>query len=520
MGAAEGCCAKEEVWQASVSVSEAPVYAQAVIANAAADDLGAASDKLGECTSRQDEWELVDKEVIRGIPLKVSLRFFGKLWRTSPIDLKDKECEDLWMQSKPAEYFDVFLSHTWMSSGRWKMISLLIQSSWPFVAFSWACTVLIFCALCLLDILPMPFFYRAEILGFNALCPLGPWLLFPGSLVPALSIFLWPSMPEVGCLRSECCFLDVVSIHQRDDVLKERGIYGLGGFLKVSRELRVLWTTPYPTRLWCMFEVAAYRSVNPQGRINITPIAVELSALVFMLGTLVVSIGLWCRHAAHAARATPFITLSPWAFLACTVPGLFVIHSVRRNMEERIQMIDGLNQFDAEQAGCRSEFDKSFIFTGIQAWFGSLQGFNHYVRTTLRSELLSRCKCVFPTRYLAMILLPPVSLTLEVALGLYKGGAPLRSIMAFAASNLCLHVVWLTLDVKLATGLSQRFYERGSTVCKDFAKSLSIFLAVVIFSYSGLLAAAASSATSEGAVVLWMSTAFATLGFAVWRGLV
>ena len=74
------------------------------------------------------------------------------------------------MQSKPAEYFDVFLSHTWMSSGRWKMISLLIQSSWPFVAFSWACTVLIFCALCLLDILPMPFFYRAEVLGFNALC--------------------------------------------------------------------------------------------------------------------------------------------------------------------------------------------------------------------------------------------------------------------------------------------------------------------------------------------------------------
>ena len=45
---------------------------------------------------------------------------------------------------------------------------------------------------------------------------------------------------------------DVVSIHQRDDVLKERGIYGLGGFLKVSRELRVLWTTPYPTRLWCI----------------------------------------------------------------------------------------------------------------------------------------------------------------------------------------------------------------------------------------------------------------------------
>ena len=32
--------------------------------------------------------------------------------------------------------------------------------------------------------------------------------------------------------------------------LMERGIYGLGGFLKVSKELRVLWSTPYLSRLW------------------------------------------------------------------------------------------------------------------------------------------------------------------------------------------------------------------------------------------------------------------------------
>lgn len=41
----------------------------------------------------------------------------------------------------------------------------------------------------------------------------------------------------------------VVSIHQTDAVLMERGIYGLGGFLKVAKELRVLWSPPYLSRL-------------------------------------------------------------------------------------------------------------------------------------------------------------------------------------------------------------------------------------------------------------------------------
>ena len=41
----------------------------------------------------------------------------------------------------------------------------------------------------------------------------------------------------------------MVSIHQTDPQLMERGIYGLGGFLKVAKELRVLWSPPYLSRL-------------------------------------------------------------------------------------------------------------------------------------------------------------------------------------------------------------------------------------------------------------------------------
>ena len=50
------------------------------------------------------------------------------------------------------------------------------------------------------------------------------------------------------CMRDKHCFLDVASINQSDETLKERGIYGLGGFLKASKELRIMWSPPYLSR--------------------------------------------------------------------------------------------------------------------------------------------------------------------------------------------------------------------------------------------------------------------------------
>ena len=38
---------------------------------------------------------------------------------------------------------------------------------------------------------------------------------------------------------------DAVCVDQTDGEMKERGIYGIGGWLSVSRELRILWSPPY-----------------------------------------------------------------------------------------------------------------------------------------------------------------------------------------------------------------------------------------------------------------------------------
>lgn len=68
--------------------------------------------------------------------------------------------------------------------------------------------------------------------------------------------------PWMPLAKQRFAFVDVASIHQVDEDMKERGIYGLGGFLKASKELRILWSPPYLTRqlnfeYWISFERCA-----------------------------------------------------------------------------------------------------------------------------------------------------------------------------------------------------------------------------------------------------------------------
>eukprot|EP00439_Symbiodinium_sp_Y106_P012090 s9757_g1.t2 len=66
----------------------------------------------------------------------------------------------LWQRSKPTTRFDIFLSHTWATSGRWKFLSLSLQFGWRHVLLTWIIVVFVVEALTLLDVLPMYFVYE------------------------------------------------------------------------------------------------------------------------------------------------------------------------------------------------------------------------------------------------------------------------------------------------------------------------------------------------------------------------
>ena len=103
--------------------------------------------------------------------------------------------------------------------------------------------------LCHAGILPMPFAYPVvRSANWSALCSLGPWAMLFGPCGLILGLMLSPYLPR---WTSDLCFIDAACVDQDNALLKERGIRGIGGFLLVSKELRILWSKAYLSRLWC-----------------------------------------------------------------------------------------------------------------------------------------------------------------------------------------------------------------------------------------------------------------------------
>ena len=152
----------------------------------------------------------VDKEIVRGIDLRKTLLRGGKLWRCSPVDLPLEQREQLWHQSKPVEGFDTFLSHTWLTPGKWKILALSMQSSWKIALACWALSSSLAMLLSGLDILPTPGTQKPDVAGFRTECPLGAWIIAFGFLGTTLGFFF--SVCILGRWGSSgVCFFDVVT---------------------------------------------------------------------------------------------------------------------------------------------------------------------------------------------------------------------------------------------------------------------------------------------------------------------
>ena len=108
------------------------------------------------------------------------------------------------------------------------------------------------------DILPMPLRYAPGTERFSEVCPLGILVAVFGAFGALVGLALSPYCPR--CQPMDTCFIDAACVHQTDEELMKRGIHGIGGFLLVSKELRIIWSPVYLTRLWCaaLLEIQEY----------------------------------------------------------------------------------------------------------------------------------------------------------------------------------------------------------------------------------------------------------------------
>jgi len=147
-------------------------------------------------------------------------------------------------------------------------------------------------------------------------------------------------------------FLDKVCINQTDSQKKQDGIDGLGGFIKHSKKLMVLWDPSYFTRLWCTLEMAATVYLSDV-KIEFVPIYRGYGVFICMLvlnSIDIVSIPLTiCSNVlgVDSSFMNDFIT----GFM--TVCFLTILtHHARAATRERIAIRKQLKEFACTNASC------------------------------------------------------------------------------------------------------------------------------------------------------------------------
>ena len=157
----------------------------------------------------------VDMEIARGLSLRESLLQGGRLWLTCPVNLDKKSRAELWNRSRPVQQFDLFLSHTWMTPGKWKLLSLLLHSGSHKVLLIWSTAVIAATSLTILGRLPSPWLVEVHAMEFKAICPVGPWIDLASFVATVFGLLVSPYVPNAR-RQHDICFLDVASIHQTD----------------------------------------------------------------------------------------------------------------------------------------------------------------------------------------------------------------------------------------------------------------------------------------------------------------
>ncbi|CAL1132155.1 unnamed protein product [Cladocopium goreaui] len=478
MGTSESCCKKDVAPVASKEFKEiihaAPVMEAEDLAKMGDDLQDLRIEEVDDVDAAPTEFEAehasepdvsLDPRLLRGISLHRSLRDLGRVWKTAPSKLREVDHAFLSRRVTQVDGFDVFLSHTWQTSGRLKVWALLLRTGWPCILILWCFFNVMAASLYVAELLPYHTWYYDTSYNFAGWVPHGLWM----RAAAILAVLMGLAVAPYRC-SSEICFVDVVSINQADPRLTRLGVYGLEGFLSKSKELRVLWSPPLLSRLWCIFELAAFRKANPSGQVVLAPLYVETMIGMVMMGLIVIMITFMLAQ---------ILAWGEFGYISTAfslLPILPLVHYVRRTLREKRRLVAALESFDLHEAGCSTDFDREFIHARISEWYGSPEAFTEYVRGPLFRELAGPLSGIqVPIAYWALIAAIETSSLLEFQMSYYLGGAPWDTLLSHFLASVLASVLWrvvcLTLSLNLCDWCSAR-----SSLTIDLLKSFLVWI--------------------------------------------
>ncbi|CAE7244748.1 ift122 [Symbiodinium sp. CCMP2592] len=335
---------------------------------------------------------------VRAVPAWAVLRSFGQVLRGTNMN-----ANELYSMSFQVDSIDEFWSHSWHSIVFLKVWLLLMLKNGRAACVGGTMIATLVAYLSYADVLPG--WYKEPRLqgpGYSGEFRFSPWANLSGCASALLLLLFWQSSSKV--------FLDRTCIHQGDGRLKAEGIINLGALLKKSRTLVVVWDPSYLSRLWCVFELAAFihgHREDPSSSLK-KHLVIKPSVLVpltFLVGANS-ALTLLFETALPDTDVVAFMRIV--LFAGSQFPLIYIIQRLwRKVMDAEKQFRNfsmqkvkcyccSVNHLD--QAGKPMPCDKEIIADCIVEWYGSVEDFEVGVRTHVHDAFIEQVSR-FPLGY-------------------------------------------------------------------------------------------------------------------------
>ncbi|CAE7244750.1 unnamed protein product [Symbiodinium sp. CCMP2592] len=334
--------------------------------------------------------ECTDASFIRAVPAWAVLRSFGQVLRNTRLD-----ANELYSMSFQVDSIDEFWSHSWHSVLFLKVWLLLMLKNGRAACVGGTCVALLLAYLSYEDVLPG--WYKEPRLqgpGYSGEFRFSPWANLSGCASALLLLLFWQSSSKV--------FLDRACIHQGNDRLKLQGILHLGALLKKSQTLVVVWDPSYLSRLWCVFELAAFLHGHreDQSSLLMKRLVIKPSVLVPVTFLLVANVVLLLLFETVLPDTDVVAFLRIFLFALSQLPNVYLLRRLWR------AVVDAERQFRTfslqkvkcwccsvnhlDEAGNTITCDMEIIKDCIVEWYGSAEEFERSVRTHVHDAFIEQ----------------------------------------------------------------------------------------------------------------------------------
>jgi len=448
-----------------------------------------------------------DPSLIRGTTTAVLLEGFGGRLRGSIGGLGTVAAsgDEEYAKSFVVPELGIFLSHSWHAKWWRKYLMLLLQFNMGPAVLASATVALLCCAVRARQ----PAMVEN---GTSCFEVPNPWwfqtlIVLGGGCTFLVVLFSWHFVSSAVPFLRTSIFLDKVCIHQSNPKRKEQGIKSIGGILDQSKSMLVAWDPTYFTRLWCIYELSAFKFARSDSNIIIRP----MSLSNFVAGQCLICNATYMAWYAmdHASALRVVLALLALAMLPLAPCAM----DLRGFNRERLSLKAQLANFQVRETKCfcctndhvhpetggTLMCDRKHVFDSIANWYGrgdqevGLDKFDERIRGEFKEDLHRTLgkSCMIPYSYSLLVGLAPALLHLA-----WSNRCPLRySAPVFLEILLLRFPLCVTFTVYLCH-LTQ--FE-GRSAMQDAVVNLVVVAATaVVVMLSTATAAALQDATWRG----------------------